>query len=254
MGFGLYIIGDEILSGKRQDKHFSRVREILAARGLGLDWVLYLGDDRARHAEALRASFAGNDIVFSCGGIGATPDDHTRQAAAEALGLPLAAHAEAQALIAERSREVGLPLTPGRLDMGVFPQGASLIPNPVNRIAGFAIQRHWFVPGFPEMAWPMIEWVLETHYTALFNLTPSVERAMRVLGLAEATLTPLMLSVEAAFPDLKVFSLPHLTPDVVASYEIELGVKGDPAQVDAAYDLLRSGAEDLGGRIMPITS
>jgi molybdopterin-biosynthesis enzyme MoeA-like protein len=249
MGFGLYIIGDEILSGKRQDKHFPRIREILAGRGLGLDWVLYLGDDRARHVEALRHSFAGGDIVFSCGGIGATPDDHTRQAAAEALGVPLTAHPEAQALIAERSREVGLPLTPGRLEMGVFPTGATIIPNPVNRIAGFAIRAHWFVPGFPEMAWPMLEWVLDTHCRHLFNSRPAGERAMLVRGLAEATLTPLMLEVEAAFPGIKVFSLPRLTRDVVAAYEIELGVKGDPTHLDAAFARLRDGTLALGGRL-----
>jgi len=249
MAFGLYIVGDEILSGKRQDKHFSRIVQLLAARGLGLDWVLYLGDDRARHAEALRRSFASGDIVFSCGGIGATPDDHTRQAAAEALGLPLVAHAEAQALIAERSREVGLPLTPGRLEMGVFPEGATLIPNPVNRIAGFAIRAHWFVPGFPEMARPMIEWVLDTHYRHLFDSRPAGERAMLVRGLAEATLTPLMQEIERDFPGVKVFSLPHLTQDVVRSYEIELGVKGVPEHLDAAFSRLRSGVGALGGRI-----
>ncbi len=249
MAFGLYIIGDEILSGKRQDKHFARVREILTARGLGLDWVLYLGDDRARHAEALRHSFATEDIVFSCGGIGATPDDHTRQAAAEALNRPLLAHPEAQALIAERSLEVGLPLTPGRLEMGVFPEGASIIPNPVNRIAGFALRRHWFVPGFPEMAWPMIEWALDTHYAHLFNTRPSGELSMIVHGLAEATLTPLMLEIEAAYPGLKVFSLPHLTPDVVAVYEIELGVKGAPDHLNAAFARLHDGALALGGRV-----
>jgi molybdopterin-biosynthesis enzyme MoeA-like protein len=249
MGFGLYIIGDEIVSGKRQDKHFARIVQILGARGLGLDWVLYLGDDRARHAEALRRSFAAGDIVFSCGGIGATPDDHTRQAAAEALGVPLVAHPEAQALIAERSREVGLPLTPGRLEMGVFPEGASIIPNPVNRIAGFALREHWFVPGFPEMAWPMLEWVLDTHYRHLFNTRLAGERAMLVRGLAEATLTPLMLEVERDFPGVKVFSLPHLTPDVVRSYEIELGVKGAPEHLDPAFVRLREGALALGGRV-----
>ena len=78
-GFGALIIGDEIIRGKRQDKHFEKLREILAVRGLHLDWVLYLGDDRPRLIEALKRSFASDDVVFSFGGIGATPDDHTRQ-------------------------------------------------------------------------------------------------------------------------------------------------------------------------------
>jgi len=96
---GALIIGDEILSGKRQDKHLSHLIAALAARGLRLAWARYEGDDRARLAAVLRDSFAHGDVVFSFGGVGATPDDHTRQAAAAALGLPLVRHPEAVAAI-----------------------------------------------------------------------------------------------------------------------------------------------------------
>ena len=244
--FGLVIIGDEILSGKRTDRHFPAIRDILAARGLALSWVTYLGDDRPRLTETFTHTFAGGDVVFSCGGIGATPDDHTRQAAAEVLDLPLVPHPEALHLIAERSREVGLEITPGRLRMGEFPPGADIIPNPYNRIPGFSLHHHWFVPGFPDMAWPMIEWVLDTHYSHLFNQHPTAERAMVVRGLAEATLTPLMERVEQDWPGIKVFSLPRLNPKI---YEIELGVKGPPGLIEASYAFLRDGASKLGGQI-----
>jgi len=246
---GLLIIGDEILSGKRQDKHFAKVREIFAERGLKLAQVTYLGDDRQRLTAFLRDSFADEDILFSCGGIGATPDDHTRQAAAAALGVPLLLHPEAEALIAERTLERGLPLTPGRLQMGEFPQGAAIVPNPVNRIPGFSIRHHHFVPGFPEMAWPMIEWVLDRHYRDLFLSQVESERAMIARGLAEATLTPLMLEIERDFPDLKVFSLPILNPAQPDDYKIELGVKGPEDHIDAAFARLRDGTVVLGGRI-----
>ncbi|NTV94499.1 MAG: competence/damage-inducible protein A [Thiobacillus sp.] len=246
---GLLIIGDEILSGKRQDKHFARLRDILAERGLKLARVTYLGDDRTRLTAFLRDSFAGGDILFSCGGIGATPDDHTRQAVAAALGVPLMLHPEAEALITARTLEVGLPVTPGRLEMGEFPQGAAIIPNPVNRIPGFSIRRHHFVPGFPEMAWPMLEWVLDTHYRDLFHSQDEVERAMIVRGLAEATLTPLMLEIERDHAGVKVFSLPILNLAQPDDYKIELGVKGPAATVDAAFARLRAGTLALAGRI-----
>src|SRR5213595_797646 len=71
--FGLLIVGDEILSGKRADKHLPKVIELLAERGLALAWAHYVGDDPARITGELRAAFASGDIVFSCGGIGATP-------------------------------------------------------------------------------------------------------------------------------------------------------------------------------------
>ena len=73
MSFGLIVIGDEILSGKRQDKHFSQVVSLLSARGLQLSWAAVLGDDRDRLTDVLRGSFERGDRVISCGGIGATP-------------------------------------------------------------------------------------------------------------------------------------------------------------------------------------
>ena len=120
MNIGLIIIGDEILSGKRQDKHMPKVIELLSARGMQLGWARYVGDDRARITEALSFALASGDVVFSCGGIGATPDDHTRQCAAAAAGLELELHPEAKVLIMERMREVaaeqGVPFEPERSD------------------------------------------------------------------------------------------------------------------------------------------
>ena len=123
---GLIIIGDEILSGKREDRHFAQAKSVLAKRGLALSWVSYLGDSPERCVAALEKSFASNDLVFSFGGIGSTPDDHTRQSAAKALGLPLVLHDQARDLIALRCQESGQPLTAERLRMGEFPQGASI--------------------------------------------------------------------------------------------------------------------------------
>ena len=248
-GFGLIVVGDEILSGRRADSHFAAVRALLAEHGLRLAWVTYVGDDRARLTALLQHTFSGEDVVFCTGGIGATPDDHTRQAAAAALGLPLSLHPEAAALIAERTREVNLPVTPERLRMGELPADARLIPNPVNRIPGFSLRDHHFVPGFPAMAGPMLEWVLETRYRELFCRDRLVEASFVVHGLAEATLTPLMEEIERDFPGVKVFSLPHLDPERRTAYQIELGVKGDPSATGTALATLRAGAVALGGRI-----
>ena len=211
--FGLIIVGDEILSGKRQDKHMSRVIDQLKQRGLTLSWCRIVGDDRARITGALREAFASADVVFSCGGIGATPDDHTRQCAAAALGVELALHPEAKSLIEERMRDVaaeqGVPFEPNRPDnlhrynMGVFPVGAEIIPNPYNKIPGFSCRGPGggavhFVPGFPVMAWPMIEWVLDQRYPHLHRTDTWQERSVIVFGAMEAALTPLMESLGLA--------------------------------------------------------
>jgi len=254
MNFGLIVIGDEILSGKREDRHFARVREILAGRGLVLAWARYLGDDRERLTRELRHSFASDDVVFSCGGIGATPDDHTRQAAAAALDVPLVAHPGAGDLIAQHMAEIGQPLTPERLRMGELPEGSELIPNPYNRIPGFTLRDHHFVPGFPVMAWPMIEWVLAMRYAAPPDGERPAERGMIVEGLNEGTLTPLMDAVEREFPGMRVYSLPHIDPVRRFQYHIELGVKGDPARIDSAYARLRAGSLELGGSVTVLPS
>ena len=244
-GIGAIIIGDEITLGRRQDKHFAKVVELLAARGLTLDWALYHGDNRERLTETLRRSFASGDIVFSCGGIGNTPDDHTRQAASAAAGTELVLHPDADREIRTRYAEIGREVTDYALDMGRFPAGSRIIPNPFNRIPGFSLGDHHFVPGFPQMAWPMIEWVLDTYYADRFNRRPSAEAAILVWKGIESTLTPLMLKIEAEFPGLKVFSLPFLGSADVGRH-VELGVRGDPQQVPAAMELMRREVATLG--------
>ena len=244
MGLGLYIIGDEILSGKRQDKHFPQILALLKAREMRLDWVSYLGDDPAQLTEAFAASFRRGDVALSCGGIGATPDDHTRQSAAAALGLPLELHPEAKALIQQRVIEAGLgdvdsPANQQRLHMGMFPKGSAIIPNPYNRIPGFSIRQHYFVPGFPVMAWPMLDWALDGPLAHLHGQGHQVERAVIVRHAMESDLTPLMEDIEQRFPGIKVFSLPSVDHPVWGRH-IELGVKGGSAGVNEAFEYLRA--------------
>ncbi len=244
MGIGGIVIGDEIIRGKREDKHMRKLIELLGTRGMRIDWCEYIGDSRDRITATLRRSMASTDIVFSFGGIGATPDDHTRQCAATAAGVALQLHPDAEREIRGR---FGDDITPLRLKMGEFPRGSSIIPNPYNRIPGFSVGEHHFVPGFPVMAWPMVEWVLDTRYRHLFNAVPEADDSVIVYDSAESTLTPLMESLEAKYPGLKVFSLPSMG-QAGKRRHIELGVRGDPAMLAAAMDDLRSGVEQLGGR------
>ena len=262
--FGLLIIGDEILSGKRADKHLPKVAQMLASRGLSLAWARCVGDDRERITAALREAFASNEVVFSCGGIGATPDDHTRQCAAAALGVELALHPEAGELIEQRMREIatehGEAFDPQRADnvhrynMGVFPLGARVIQNPYNKIPGFSCtgagggEVH-FLPGFPVMAWPMIESVLDRQYQAWQRPGAWLERSVVVMGAMEAALTPLMEGLEREH-EVKVFSLPSVDHPQFGRH-IELGVKGEPAAVGVAFVRLLEGLREQGARLGP---
>ena len=237
--FGAYIIGDEILSGKRQDAHLTQLIKTLKTRGLSLAWAEYLGDDPARITASLKRSMATDDIVFSFGGIGATPDDFTRQAAAEAAGMPIERHPGAVAEIEARFGEAAYPK---RVLMADFPQGAALIPNPVNRVAGFSLGSHYFMPGFPEMAWPMTEWILDTHYSHLFHQHPIVESSILVMDAGESQLLELMNHIVEKHPQTRLFSLPKLD----TRRTIELGVKGAANDVKAALDDIKQGISALG--------
>lgn len=265
--FGLIVIGDEILSGRRQDKHLSKLIELLNERGLSLSWAKYVADDPQQITATLKDSFASGDVVFSTGGIGATPDDHTRQCAALALGTKTALHPTAQELITGRIQvmaegdpakaDLSAPENQHRFKMGEFPLGSDIIPNPYNQIPGFSIREHYFVPGFPVMAAPMMAWCLDNYYQDLFHRENWAEQSFIVPKGIESTLTPLMERIEASFPGVKVFSLPSVGDPsrggVYSERHIELGIKGDANLLESAWIALRAGTEALGYPIHDIS-
>jgi len=107
-----------------------------------------------------------------------------------------------------------------------------------------------FVPGFPVMAWPMIEWVLDSYYTHLFQHAAYIEKSVIVFGAMEATLTPLMERIEAQHAGVKVFSLPSVDHPQYGRH-IELGVKGQPDAVAQAYPDLLLGLKGFDAQLGP---
>lgn len=264
--FGLIVIGDEILSGRRQDKHLSKLIELLNERGLSLTWAKYVADDPEQITATLKDSFDSGDVVFSTGGIGATPDDHTRLCAAMALDTELSLHPRAKELIAGRIQvmadgdlskaDLHSPENQHRFKMGEFPLGSEIIPNPYNQIPGFSIREHYFFPGFPVMAVPMMAWCLDTYYQNLFHQENWAEQSFIVPKGIESVLTPLMVRIETSFPGVKVFSLPSVGDPtkggVYAERHIELGIKGNAILLESAWTALRTGTQALGYEIHDI--
>jgi molybdopterin-biosynthesis enzyme MoeA-like protein len=226
--FGLIVIGDEILKGSRRDAHLNAFKRMVGDRGHELAWHWLLPDEPRVLIDHLGFSMSRADPVFVCGGIGATPDDHTRACAAIASGSDLARHPEAKALLEDK---FGADAYPNRILMADLPFGCDLIPNPINQIPGFSLRGHWFLPGFPQMAWPMAEWVLERHYLLSEKVR---ELALDVYAVSESQLIPLMLDFGERFPDIKLFSLPHLGDDA----HIRLGFRGRSG-LDEAIAALR---------------
>jgi molybdopterin-biosynthesis enzyme MoeA-like protein len=224
---GLILIGDELLNGSRQDKHMAQVIALLKPRGLSLAWVRMVADEHDSLVHTLQETFATPEIVFSFGGIGATPDDLTRTCAADALGVSLVQHPDAVHLIEDQFGDAAYP---NRILMSYLAEGAAIIPNPINQVPGFSLQQHHFVPGFPSMAWPMVEWVLETHYSDYFNHHPDVDWRWTLTGAIESELLDMMNTLLATFPEVGLSSLPNTQ----TRHVIDFGLKGSAEKVAEA--------------------
>ncbi len=236
MNIGALIIGDELLSGKRQDQHFNHLQSVLADRGLELSWTIIVGDEAAQLERFLSFSMASDDLVFSFGGIGATPDDRTRQSVAKVAGVELYPHPDA---VVEIEKQFSEQAYPNRILMSHLPFGSRIIPNIINRVPGFSFNHHHFMPGFPEMSWPMIEWVLDHHYPDLKNLSPQDEQIIYVTYGRESDLLPVMMKIVEDYPTVRLSSLPHIgeVPHV------ELSLRGHSDLIEEAMALLKVAIE-----------
>ena len=136
----LVIIGDEILSGKREDKHFKKALDVTKQNNYVIKSVSYLPD--SEHEIQSKIENLKDKIVFCFGGIGATPDDHTRSSAAKAHQKALKRHTDATKLIEDK---FGKEAYPKRILMADLPDGSELIPNEINMIPGFYINKNFLV-------------------------------------------------------------------------------------------------------------
>lgn len=227
MNFGLILIGDELLNGSRQDKHLAAVIERLHARHQVLSWVKMVGDDHEILVNTFKDTFSSDDVVFCFGGIGATPDDLTRACVAEACDVPLEVNQQAKSLIEDQFGEAAYP---HRVLMAELPKGARLIPNTVNQIPGFSMEKHHFVPGFPNMSWPMIDWLLNNEYADVLEGVVVLEKRWYIKGQIESELLPMMNQILELHDGLKLSSLPNTKKRNF----IDFGLKAEQAILDKA--------------------
>jgi molybdopterin-biosynthesis enzyme MoeA-like protein len=219
------IIGDEILSGKREDKHLRHLTKKLRKNGFTLNKADFVPDDLDTIVSVIQSKL--NDIVFCFGGIGATPDDCTRDAAARAHKLKVKRHPEASKCI---KKQFGKDAYPKRILMADLPYQANLIPNSINNIPGFSINDHHFMPGFPEMSWPMLDWLLEKYYQGNQFKIDTKDSSVWIDDVSESQLIDLMNQIILNNKDIKLYSLPKMDPKKT----LELGIKGPSKNVGKA--------------------
>lgn len=239
----LLVIGDEILSGRTQDKNIAQVASWLGVQGIRLAEVRVVGDRTEAIVEAVNALKARNDYLFATGGIGPTHDDITVDAVAEALGVAVEIHPEARAIL-ERYYETRGGLNEARLRMARVPAGADLIPNRMSGAPGIRIGNVFLMAGVPSITAGMLD-----------ALTGELEGGALLVSetigswVAESEIADLLRETERAHEGCSIGSYPFFREGRVgANFVIR---STEPAVIEAAGEALAAGLRALGREAVP---
>jgi molybdenum cofactor synthesis domain-containing protein len=234
----LLVIGDEILSGRTQDKNVAQLALWLNVQGIRLREVRIVADDMAAIGDAVNALSAANDYLFTTGGIGPTHDDITVDAIAAALGRDVVIDPRARALL-ERHYETRGGITDARLRMARVPEGATLIENSLSGAPGIRIGNVFILAGVPHIAALMLDALTGTLEGGL----PVVSRTIGC-WVPESEVADLLRETERARDGIQIGSYPFFREGRVGANFVVRGT--DEAAVDAGIAALAEGLAALG--------
>jgi molybdenum cofactor synthesis domain-containing protein len=235
---GLLVVGDEILSGRTQDKNIAQVASWLQVQGIRLAEVRVVPDVIERIAEAVNALRAAHDYLFTTGGIGPTHDDITVDAVAHALGVPVVIHPRAQAILEDYYATRG-GMNEGRLRMARVPEGAELIENRMSGAPGIAVGNIRMMAGVPAICAQMLD-----------ALTGTLEGGAPLLSetvggwIQESVVAGLLREVERAHEGCQIGSYPFFREGRTGANFVVRST--DPDALSACVDDLCAGLERLG--------
>lgn len=239
----LIVVGDEILSGRTHDKNIAQVATWLGVQGIRLREVRVVPDDMAAIVEAVNALRARNDYLFTTGGIGPTHDDITVDAVAEALGVAVVIHPEAEAMLT-RYYETRGGINPARLRMARVPEGADLIPNRLSGAPGIKVGNVFLMAGVPGITAQMLD-----------GLTGTLEGGAPLLSttvgcwVAESEVADLLRETEKAHTECQIGSYPFFREGRVgANFVIR---STDQTVLDTVAQVLADGLNALGRTAVP---
>jgi molybdenum cofactor synthesis domain-containing protein len=239
----LLVIGDEILSGRTQDKNIAQVASWLQVQGIRLAEVRVVPDVEAAIAEAVNALRATHDYLFTTGGIGPTHDDITVDAVARALGVPVVVHPEARAMLEEYYGPRG-GLNEARLRMARVPQGAELIPNRMSGAPGIRVANVFVMAGVPAICAQMLD-----------ALTGELEGGAPLLSetvggyIQESAVADILREVEKAHPQCQIGSYPFFREGRAGANFVIRSTDADELQ--SCFDTLCEALADAGHDFTP---
>ncbi|MFM5954739.1 MAG: competence/damage-inducible protein A [Novosphingobium sp.] len=239
----LLVIGDEILSGRTQDKNVAQVAAWLNVQGIRLSEVRVVADDTAAIVAAVNALRDANDYLFTTGGIGPTHDDITVDAVAAALGVSVVIHPDARAIL-ERYYATRGGLNEARLRMARVPDGAELIPNRMSGAPGIRIGNVFLMAGVPSITAGMLD-----------ALTGTLEGGLPVLSqtigswVQESEVADLLRETEQAHEGCAIGSYPFFREGKVGANFVVRSV--DEGLLEACCEALTIGLRALGREAVP---
>ena len=239
----LVVIGDEILSGRTQDKNIAQIASWMNVQGIRLREVRVVPDVEARIVAAVNALRAAHDYLFTTGGIGPTHDDITVDSIAAALGVPVVVHPEARAVL-ERYYETRGGINEGRLRMARVPEGAELIPNRMSGAPGIKVGNLFILAGVPHITAGMLDALTGT----LEGGKPLV--SVQIGGMVpESEVAELLRETERMHDGVSIGSYPFFREGKVgANFVVR---SEDQAQAQAVADLLIASMESAGFGVVP---
>jgi molybdenum cofactor synthesis domain-containing protein len=231
----LVVIGDEILSGRTQDRNVAQLAIWLNEQGIRLAEVRIVPDESDRIGEAINVLRTRHDYLFTTGGIGPTHDDITVDAVAAAFGVPVIVHPEARQILVDYYRDRPGGLTDARLRMARAPEGAELLRNPSSGAPGIKMGNVYILAGVPSIAASMLDALTGT----LEGGRPMVSVTVGARA-PESDVADLLRATEAAHPGVAIGSYPFFRDGGYGSNFVVRSVDGE---------LARSTAGDLAGRL-----
>lgn len=240
----LAIIGDEILSGRTQDKNVAQIAQWLNVQGIRLAEVRVVPDIEEKIVKAVNELRAENDYLFTTGGIGPTHDDITVDAIAAALQVPVVEHPDARAMLERYYAKIGGELTEARLRMARVPAGADLISNPVSGAPGIQVENIYIMAGIPHITAGMLEGLTGT----LEGGAPLVSKTVGAFS-PESEVSEILKAVLKQFEGIAVGSYPFFKEGKVGSNFVIRAE--DEALADAAIAALGAALDEAGYPSVP---
>ncbi|MDX1950012.1 MAG: molybdopterin-binding protein [Rickettsiales bacterium] len=228
----LLIIGNEILSGKTQDKNLNYIAKKLVEMGINFCEVRVVKDIKEEIAEAVNQLRKKYDYLFTTGGIGPTHDDITIESIAYAFGVKAVEHPEARKRLEEYYKNRGSELNEARLRMALTPEGASLIDNPLTSAPGCKIENVFILAGIPSIMQVMFDYASQFLVQGRKILSETIS-----CNLVEGDVAVPLAEIQKANPETEIGSYPFIYE---GKYSVSLVVRGlDEEKVKFAASQIR---------------